>query len=61
MEIMKNLAAEGKKYSFLSHISLVRSCRWQTDAVYLEKENYIGTVDIKDTTPENAFCNDGGS
>ena len=39
MEIMKNLAAEGKMYSFYHDISLARSCRWQTDAVYSEKEN----------------------
>lgn len=51
MQIMKNLAAEGKSILFITHklaeIMQVADC-----CTVLRKGRYIGTVDIKDATPE---------
>ncbi len=51
MQIMRNLAAEGKSILFISHklneiMSVADRC------TVLRKGKYIGTVDIKDTTKE---------
>ncbi len=51
MQIMKNLAAEGKSILFISH-KLNEIMAVADRCSVLRKGKYIGTVDIKDTTPE---------
>lgn len=51
MEIMKNLAAEGKSILFITH-KLGEIMQVADRCSVLRKGKYIGTVDIKDTTPE---------
>ena len=51
MEIMKNLAAEGKSILFITH-KLAEIMQVADRCSVLRKGKYIGTVDIKDTTPE---------
>ncbi len=59
MQIMKNLAAEGKSILFISHklneiMSVADRC------TVLRKGKYIGTVDIADTSRGGAVPHDGG-
>lgn len=51
MEIMKSLAAEGKSILFITH-KLAEIMQVADRCSVLRKGKYIGTVDIKDTTPE---------
>ncbi len=51
MKIMKNLAAEGKSILFITH-KLAEIMQVADRCTVLRKGKYIGTVDIKDTTPE---------
>jgi len=51
IQIMKNLAAEGKSILFISH-KLNEIMEAADRCSVLRKGKYIGTVDIKDTTPE---------
>lgn len=51
MQIMKNLAAEGKSILFITH-KLAEIMEVADRCTVLRKGKYIGTVDIKDTTPE---------
>lgn len=51
MQIMKNLAAEGKSILFITH-KLAEIMQVADRCTVLRKGKYIGTVDIKDTTPE---------
>ena len=51
MQIMKNLAAEGKSILFITH-KLAEIMQVADRCSVLRKGKYIGTVDIKDTTPE---------
>ena len=51
MAIMKNLAAEGKSILFITH-KLGEIMQVADRCSVLRKGNYIGTVDVKDTTPE---------
>lgn len=51
MVIMKNLAAEGKSILFITH-KLAEIMQVADRCSVLRKGKYIGTVDIKDTTPE---------
>lgn len=48
---MKNLAAEGKSILFITH-KLAEIMQVADRCSVLRKGKYIGTVDIKDTTPE---------
>ncbi len=51
MQIMKGLAAEGKSILFISH-KLNEIMEVADRCTILRKGKYVGTVDIKDTTPE---------
>ena len=51
MAIMKNLAAEGKSIIFITH-KLAEIMQVADRCSVLRKGRYIGTVDIKDATPE---------
>lgn len=51
MQIMKNLAAEGKSILFISH-KLSEIMAVADRCSVLRKGKYIGTVETKDTTPE---------
>ena len=51
MQIMKNLAAEGKSILFITH-KLGEIMQVADRCTVLRKGKYIGTVDIKDTNPE---------
>lgn len=51
MTIMKNLAAEGKSILFITH-KLAEIMQVADRCSVLRKGKYIGTVDIKDATPE---------
>ncbi len=51
MAIMKNLAAEGKSILFITH-KLGEIMQVADRCSVLRKGKYIGTVDVKDTTPE---------
>lgn len=51
MDIMKNLAAEGKSILFITH-KLAEIMQAADRCSVLRKGKYIGTVDVKDTTPE---------
>ncbi len=51
MAIMKNLAGEGKSILFITH-KLAEIMQVADRCSVLRKGKYIGTVDIKDTTPE---------
>mgnify|MGYP002911101442 CR=1 FL=1 len=51
MQIMKNLAAEGKSILFISH-KLNEIMAVADRCTVLRKGKYMGTVDIKDTTKE---------
>ncbi len=51
MQIMKNLAAEGKSILFISH-KLAEIMEVADRCTVLRKGKYIGTVDTKDTTME---------
>ena len=51
MHIMKNLAAEGKSILFITH-KLAEIMQVADRCSVLRKGKYIGTVDIKDATPE---------
>ncbi|MGN0315140.1 MAG: ABC transporter ATP-binding protein [Fusicatenibacter sp.] len=51
MNIMKNLAAEGKSILFITH-KLGEIMQVADRCTVLRKGKYIGTVEIKDTTPE---------
>ncbi len=51
MQIMKNLAAEGKSILFITH-KLAEIMQVADRCSVLRKGKYIGTVDVKDTTPE---------
>ena len=51
MKIMKNLAAEGKSILFITH-KLGEIMQVADRCSVLRKGKYIGTVEIKDTTPE---------
>ena len=51
MSIMKGLAAEGKSILFITH-KLGEIMQVADRCTVLRKGKYIGTVDIKDTTPE---------
>jgi simple sugar transport system ATP-binding protein len=51
MQIMKNLAAEGKSILFISH-KLAEIMEVADRCTVLRKGKYIGTVETKDTTPE---------
>jgi simple sugar transport system ATP-binding protein len=51
MKIMKNLAAEGKSILFITH-KLAEIMQVADRCTVLRKGKYIGTVDVKDTTPE---------
>ena len=50
MQIMKNLAAEGKSILFISH-KLAEIMAVADRCTVLRKGKYIGTVNTKDTTP----------
>ena len=52
MGIMKNLAAEGKSILFITH-KLAEIMEVADRCSVLRKGKYIGTVDIKDATPES--------
>lgn len=52
MQIMKNLAAEGKSILFISH-KLAEIMEVADRCTVLRKGKYVGTVDIKDSTPES--------
>ncbi|MGO5114696.1 ABC transporter ATP-binding protein [Candidatus Avoscillospira sp. LCP25S3_F1] len=52
MTIMKNLAAEGKSILFITH-KLAEIMQVADRCTVLRKGKYIGTVDIKDATPES--------
>ena len=52
MQIMKNLAAEGKSILFISH-KLNEIMEVADRCSVLRKGKYIGTVEIKDSTPES--------
>ena len=52
MQIMRNLAAEGKSILFISH-KLNEIMAVADRCSVLRKGKYIGTVDIKDATPES--------
>ncbi|MBD5162866.1 MAG: ABC transporter ATP-binding protein [Oscillibacter sp.] len=52
MTIMKNLAAEGKSILFITH-KLAEIMQVADRCSVLRKGKYIGTVDIKDSTPES--------
>ena len=52
MHIMKNLAAEGKSILFITH-KLAEIMQVADRCSVLRKGRYIGTVDIKDATPES--------
>ena len=52
MQIMKNLAAEGKSILFISH-KLAEIMEVADRCTVLRKGKYVGTVDIKDATPES--------
>ena len=51
MQIMKGLAAEGKSILFITH-KLNEIMEVADRCTILRKGRYIGTVDVKDTTPE---------
>ena len=51
MTIMKNLAAEGKSILFITH-KLAEIMQVADRCTVLRKGKYVGTVDVKDTTPE---------
>ncbi len=51
MQIMKNLAAEGKSILFITH-KLSEIMQVADRCSVLRKGKYIGTVEVKDTTPE---------
>lgn len=51
MQIMQNLAAEGKSILFITH-KLSEIMQVADRCSVLRKGKYIGTVDVKDTTPE---------
>ena len=51
MKIMKGLAAEGKSILFITH-KLNEIMEVADRCTILRKGKYIGTVDVKDTTPE---------
>jgi len=52
MQIMKNLAAEGKSILFISH-KLAEIMAVADRCSVLRKGKYIGTVETKDTTPQD--------
>ena len=52
MTIMKNLAAEGKSILFITH-KLAEIMQVADRCTVLRKGKHIGTVDIKDSTPES--------
>src|SRR5574344_1422700 len=52
LQIMKNLAKEGKSILFISH-KLAEIMEVADRCSVLRKGKYIGTVDIKDATPES--------
>lgn len=52
LTIMKNLAAEGKSILFITH-KLAEIMQVADRCSVLRKGKYIGTVDIKDSTPES--------
>ena len=52
MTIMKNLASEGKSILFITH-KLAEIMQVADRCSVLRKGKYIGTVDIKDATPES--------
>jgi len=52
MGIMKNLAAEGKSILFITH-KLAEIMQVADRCTVLRKGKYVGTVDIKDATPES--------
>ena len=52
MAIMKNLASEGKSILFITH-KLAEIMQVADRCSVLRKGKYIGTVDIKDSTPES--------
>lgn len=52
MQIMRNLAAEGKSILFITH-KLNEIMAVADRCTVLRKGKYVGTVDIKDTTKEN--------
>lgn len=52
MQIMRNLAAEGKSILFITH-KLNEIMAVADRCTVLRKGRYVGTVDIKDTTKEN--------
>ena len=52
LQIMKNLAAEGKSILFITH-KLNEIMAVADRCTVLRKGKYVGTVDIKDTTKEN--------
>ena len=52
MQIMRNLAKEGKSILFITH-KLNEIMAVADRCTVLRKGNYVGTVDIKDTTKEN--------
>lgn len=51
MQIMKNLAKEGKSILFITH-KLEEIMKVADRCTVLRKGKYVGTVDVKDTTPE---------
>lgn len=51
LTIMKNLAAEGKSILFITH-KLAEIMQVADRCSVLRKGKYIGTVAVKDTTPE---------
>ncbi len=51
MQIMRNLAKEGKSILFITH-KLAEIMQVSDRCTVLRKGKYIGTVDTKDTTPE---------
>lgn len=51
MQIMKNLAAEGKSILFITH-KLAEIMQVSDRCTVLRKGKYVGTVETKDTTPE---------
>ena len=59
MQIMRNLAAEGKSILFISH-KLAEIMAVADRCTVLRKGKYIGTVNTKDTTAAGAVRHDGG-
>ena len=58
MQIMKNLAAEGKSILFITH-KLGEIMQVADRCTVLRKGKCIGTVDIRGYQPGEAFCHDG--